>query len=258
MKAAVASTGPLLETSERERFPWFLFLCVALSFLAHAGSFLLFQVVYPQRVTVPPPPPQIQLLSPATPQYEAIMNWLEAEDPALVASAYNVRPANLLEVPYRPSFAVQRTAPRGVPEEPVTLQYPAVRNPLAIIRSGETQPKPPPPRPGPLPSRLSLSPTLAAQTLIQPPDLSTTVRAATPVEPSRYLLGVTDRGEVRFVFLQQSSGNAALDTAGARSLTRASFDPIARPITWGHATIAWGDAVFGQHPKSEVRSPISR
>lgn len=248
MKTAVATTGPLLETGERERFPWFLFLCVALSFLAHAASFLLFQVVYPQRVTVPPPPPQIQLLSPATPQYDAIMNWIEAEDPALVASAYSVRPANLLEVPYRPSFAVQRTAPRGVPEAPVAWQYPAVRNPLAIIRSGEPPPPAPPLEPGPLPTRLTLSPTLAAQTLIQPPDLRTSVRSAMPVEPSRYLLGVTDRGEVRFVFLQQSSGNAALDTAGAGSLSRASFDPIARPITWGHATIAWGDEVFAANP----------
>lgn len=250
MKTAAASAEPLLESRERERFPWFLLLCVVLSFLAHAGSFLIFQVVYPQQVTVPPPPPQVQLLSPATPEYEAIMNWVEADDPALVASAHSVRPANLLDVPYRPSFEVQRTAPLGVPEAPVTLEYPAARDPLAIIRSGDRQPTPPAPAPGPLPTHLTLSPTLAAQTLIQPPDLAVNVRASAPVESSRYLLGVTDRGEVRFVFLQRSCGDAQLDTAGTRQLARATFDPIPVPITWGYATIAWGDAVFGKAPPS--------
>jgi hypothetical protein len=238
----------LLES--RERFPWLLFFCVALSFIAHVGSFLVFQVIYPQHVSVPPPPPQVQLLSPATPQYEAIMNWVDAGDPALVASALSVRPANLLEVPYRPSFATQRTAPLGVPEVEGRVPFPAVRDPLAIIRSGDARASAPAPAPGPLPTRLTLSPALAAQTLIQPPDLAVAARASTPVESSRYLLGVTDRGEVRFVFLRQSSGNAELDTAGARNLARASFDPIAAPVTWGHATIAWGDAVFASSPPS--------
>lgn len=240
------AAGPLLDAQDRERFPWFLFFCVALSFFAHAGTFLVFQVVYPQHVTVPPPPPQVQLLSPATPQYEAIMSWVDAEDPSLVASAHSVRPANLLEVPYRPSYAIQRTAPLGVTEAEVAVPFPAVRNPLAIIRSGESRIAAPTPQPGPLPSRLTLSPALAAQTLVQPPDLAVAARATSPVEPSRYLLGVTDRGEVRFVFLQQSSGAPALDAAGARSLTRATFDPIPTPITWGHATIAWGDEVIGK------------
>jgi hypothetical protein len=257
VKTEAALAGPLLESGERERFPWFLFFCMALSFLAHVGSFLIFQVVYPQHVTVPPPPPQVQLLSPATPHYEAIMSWVEAEDPALVASAHSVRPASLLEVPYRSSFAVQRTLPLGVPEPAEVVPSPAARDPLAIIRSAETLPSAPATAPGPLPSRLTLSPSLAAQTLIQPPDLAVGVRTSTPVEPSRYLLGVSDRGAVRFVFLRESCGNRELDEAGARSLTRIAFDPIATSITWGFATIAWGDEVIERNGKSAAESRTS-
>jgi hypothetical protein len=251
VKTAAPGAGPLLEARDRERFPWFLFLCVALSFIAHVGSFLIFQVVYPQRVTVPPPPPQVQLLAPATPHHEAIMSWVEAEDPALVASAHSVRPATLLEVAYHPSYAVQRTAPLGVPEPAEVMQIPAARDPLAIIRSAETRPSVPAAAPGPLPSRLTLSPSLAAQTLIQPPDLAVGVRTLMPIEPSRYLLGVSDRGAVRYIFLRESCGHRELDDAGARSLTRAAFDPIAAPITWGFASIAWGDEVIEGSGKSD-------
>ncbi len=254
MKAAPSTgiPGPLLDA--HERFPWFLFFCVFLSLLAHAGSFLVFQVVYPQHVSVPPPPPQVQLLSTATPQYEAIMNWVDAEDPALAASAHSVRPANLLEVLYQPSYAVQRTAPRGVPEARVTVQFPAARNPLAVIRSAEQHSTAAPASPGSLATRLILSPPFSNRALAQLPDLAVSVRTAAPVEPSRYLIGVSDRGEVRFVFLQQSSGNPALDAAGAKALTRATFAAQAIAVSWGHATIAWGDEVIEEEAKSEIQA----
>lgn len=254
MKTAATADGPLIEAVERERFPWFLFVCVLLSFLAHAASFLLFQVVYPQHVTVPPPPPQVQLLAPETPQYEAIMSWVDAEDPALTASAHSVRPANLLEVPYRPSFAIQRTAPRGVPETQVPIQFPAARRPLEIIRSAEPRPVQPTTSAGPLKTQLTVSPTLVQREWLQAPDLAVAARASAAVEPSQYLIGVNDRGEVRFVFLQRSSGHPELDAAGQRSLTRASFTQSENPMVWGFATIAWGDEILVP-PRADVPKP---
>jgi len=252
VKPALATSGPLLETGERERFPWLLFACVLLSFIAHTGSFLLFQVVYPQQASVPPPPPQVQLLTPETPQYAAIMSWVDAEDPALTASAHGVRPANLLEAPYRPSYAVQRTAPRGVPERPVAVQFPAARRPLEIIRSAEPRVDDTLPPPGPLRTQWTLSPGLRERTLATPPDLAVAARTASVVEPSRYLIGVSERGDVRFVFLQQTSGNPDLDAAGARNLSRAVFAEKAGPTAWGHATIAWGDEVIAAQPPAKI------
>jgi hypothetical protein len=251
----VASTsGAILGGRERERFPWFLFFCVVLSFAAHAGSFLIFQVVYPQRVTVPPPPPQVQLLSPVAAQYSALMSWVDAEDPALVANAQSVRPAGLLDVPYRPSYSIQRTAPRTVPQAAVAVQFPAAKNPLAIIRSADEKPAATVPAPEPLPTRVTFSTPLAARALARAPEFGGTIQTAVPVEPSLFLIGVTDRGEIRFVFLQQSSGNSDLDAAGARSLKGASFVPDASPVVWGHATVAWGDDVLAQDLKSESPS----
>ena len=86
----------------------------------------------------------------------------------------------------------------------------------------------------------------SARALIRPLDFSTTARATAPVEPSQFLLGITDRGEVRFVFLQKSSGDPALDAGAAASLTGAAFAPDAAPITWAHATITWGDDAYSR------------
>src|SRR5258708_3899096 len=98
-------------------FPYVLFICVAGSLFAHVATFFLFQVVYPQRVTIPQPAPYVSLLTPTTPENVAFLRWIESEDPALITSDSAVPPPGLLEVRYRPSFAVPRTAPLGAPVE---------------------------------------------------------------------------------------------------------------------------------------------
>ena len=231
---------------DRERFPWFLFGFMMLSLAAHTGSFFLFQVIYPQRATIPPPAPQVSVLAPTSPENEAVLRWIDAEDPALVAGGNSVTPANLLDVPYRPSFATLRTPPRTVPEPAATVQFPPARSPLAIIRSGEAQTPAPAPAASAVKSAVAFSPPLVARKLLRPLDLDTTAKAAAPVEPSQFLLGVTDRGEVRFVFLQKSSGDPALDADAAARLTAAAFAPGEAAITWAHATITWGDDAYSR------------
>ncbi len=255
MKATAPEPGLSFAWFDRERFPWFLFICVVLSFAAHAGSFLIFQVIYPQRATLPPPPPQVQLLSPELPEYSAIWQRVQAEDPSLVASTFSATPVSLFDVAYRPSFTTLRTAPRSVPEVVVPVQFPAVKNPLAIIRSADATASAPAPAPIFLSTRITFSSTLAHRPLEQVPAFVTETAAIAPVEPSRFLIGVTDRGEVRFVFLQQSSGNPALDAEASRALTTATFAQDKVPVTWSHATIEWGDEVFAARPKSKPQTP---
>src|SRR5882757_7824418 len=113
MKAAPSETGLIFEWPERERFPFILFGCVFLSLVAHVATFFVFQVVYPQRVTIPPPPPQVSLLTASSPENQALLRWIAAEDPALVASARSVVPPGLLEVPYRPSYTTGHAVPLG-------------------------------------------------------------------------------------------------------------------------------------------------
>jgi hypothetical protein len=136
------------------------------------------------------------------------------------------------------------------------VQFPAARNPLAIIRSADPQPAPVAPAPAPLSTRVSFSPPLAERGLTHPVEFSHSVRATAPVEPSSFLLGVTGRGEVRFIFLQRSSGNIDLDTAAARALGSATFAPSEAPIIWSHANITWGDDALADS-RSAIRNPQS-
>lgn len=244
MKPPARDAALTFDWPERERFPWFLFGFVMLSLAAHTGSFFLFQVIYPQRATIPPPAPQISVLAPTSPENEALLRWIDAEDPALVAGGNSVTPPDLLDVPYRPSFATLRTPPRGISEPAAVAQFPPARSPLDIIRSGEAHPPTAAPAAPAAQTVATFTPPLAARALLRPLDLSTTAKAAAPVEPTHFLLGVTDRGEVRFVFLQRSSGDPALDADAAARLTAAAFAPDPAPITWAHATIAWGDDAY--------------
>src|ERR1700733_6449459 len=111
-------------------FPFVLFVCVAGSLFAHAATFFLFQVVYPQRVTIPQPAPHVSLLTPSSPENIALLRWIEAEDPALLANDNPVVPPGLAMVRYRPSFNTLRTEPLGSPVE----KAPAVRFPRAEDR----------------------------------------------------------------------------------------------------------------------------
>ena len=258
MKATAPEPGLSFAWSDREHFPWFLFLCVVLSFAAHAGSFLIFQVIYPQRATLPPPPPQVQLLFSDLPEFPAIWQRVQAADPSLVASTFSATPVSLFDVPYRPSFTTLRTAPRSVPEVVAPVQFPAVKNPLTIIRSADAAPSAPTPAPISLSTRVTFSPSLAGRPLQSAPTFAPETTALAPVEPSRFLIGVTDRGEVRFAFLQQSSGNPVLDAEASRALAATTFAPDKIPVTWSHATIQWGDEVFAADPKSDTPIPAQK
>jgi len=55
---------------------------------------------------------------------------------------------------------------------------------------------------------------------------------------------------VQYVFLQDSSGDKALDASAGRVLERVRFRAGAEALTWGFATFHWGSSVF-VHPSPE-------
>jgi hypothetical protein len=66
--------------------------------------------------------------------------------------------------------------------------------------------------------------------------------------PARFLMAVNDKGEVRYCFLQISSGDAPLDEQARKYLAVTRFPAIrsASPLpslTWGTATLEWGNDV---------------
>lgn len=213
-----------------------------LSGFAHVVMFFLFQVAHPQRVTIPPPTPQVALLTAATPEGAAMLRWVAAEDPALVAAASPPLPRDLLAVPYAPSFATVRTPPRTLAPAPEVVRYPAAKRPLAIIQSVEPVELPGASEIAPRETRLTFSGALAGRKVTEPASVHAQLRA--PREPASFLVGVGAEGEVRFSFVQRSSGDPAADAAAAEALARVRFEPGAAPVAWGFATVAWGDDAY--------------
>lgn len=251
MKAPAADPVVAFAWPQRERFPLVLFGCVFLSAVAHLATFFVFQVIYPQRVTIPPPPPQVELLTASSPENEALLRWIDAEDPALVANAHAVLPPNLLDVPYRPSYEQSRLTPKGSVEAPVVVQFPPARSAFAVIRSVTPKAEPAARAAVATPSGVTFSSPLRDRMPTQPAAFTWRNRASEPAEPFRALIGVTDRGEVRFAIPQQSSGQPSLDAEALAHLEKLTFSHASEPIMWGMATVTFGAEAYAENRAPE-------
>ena len=195
-------------------------------------------------MTLPPPAPRVALLTPDTPEQQALLRWVAAEDPALVAASAGTEPAALLHFPYHPSYEALRTPPRLPPEEPVRPEPPP--SPISLapsIAAGARRAAPAPPR-----ARRPPRPCSSAAASPAGPSPPAARRSCTRAPRSgrvQFLLALTDRGEPRFTFLQRSSGDEAADAAGGRAGSPApSFSRAETPLAWGIATVVWGDDVY--------------
>jgi TonB family protein len=249
---------PAIPMPPEPRFPGTLLLFGALSFLAHAATFFLFQVSYPSHVSIPLQTPQVWLLTGETPEQQAVMRWIESEDPALIAASSHPVPAGLFEVPYRPSYLTARTAPRSMPEVKETPERAPGPGLSALLHSVLPSAAVALPKVERAPTKILLSDGLAQRSLVAAPALKTAVGG--PLEDASLLLGVTPEGEVRFALLQRSSGDHATDAAALAQLRKARFQPIrqaqglrpaeaAPEIEWGFADIVWGDDAYPPAPR---------
>jgi hypothetical protein len=244
MKDSVAAGDLTFSTPDDKGFPYVLFLCVLGSLLAHAGTFFLFHVVYPQRVTIPQPAPRVSLLTPSSPENVALLRWIEAEDPALVANDDSVSPPGLVDVHYRPSFASPRTAPLGAPPEQVqAVRFPRAEDHLSVtdspILSAES-----PASVASLPTSVAFSGELRSRPIAAEPPMAFDYRATDPAKPTSVLLGVNEQGEVRFSLVQESSGDQRLDDLALAHLRQIVFAPAPSAMTWGFATFLWGSDAY--------------
>jgi hypothetical protein len=112
-----------------------------------------------------------------------------------------------------------------------------------------TSPTNPPARVG-APSTLRFSEELDGRAFASPPLKFHASSRAAP-ESGLFRIAVDDRGIVRFVFLEQSSGDAALDEQAQSDLARVRFAaektlPSGSPnekLTWATATIEFGNDI---------------
>ncbi|MHA3774227.1 hypothetical protein ACXR0O_22090 [Verrucomicrobiota bacterium sgz303538] len=230
------------EWEAERRFPLIFAGLLFISFLAHAAAFFIFQVRYPQRVTIPPLAPQVTVLSPDLPEHQQLLAWIAAEDPALGASATRATLPGVQQVPYQPSYAAVRTLPRSAPGRIDPVPLPAGLNGIALLEASVEDAIPQEKAPFRLTTSLTVSEALAARAMRG----SFTVRApgSSPLDSAEFLIGVSSSGEVRYSFLQRSSGNNDVDDAASAELSKLSFSPAPSPITWGFVTVSWGDDTY--------------
>jgi len=196
-----------------------------------------------------PPPVQVGFLTPGTPDADAILRWIESEDPALAAQPSRAAIPGLTSLPYIPSYASVHARPVMAPESEAPLPYPTGIGGLDLIKLAAAPAAPAPSSPAPVPTALSFTGDLANADHDPLPPLDT-LREGDPtlgaLQPARYLIGVSDKGEIRYVFIQDASGDKSLDASASAYLQQVHFRTASSPMIWGFATFYWGASTYAQ------------
>jgi hypothetical protein len=247
MNVPSATANDLVFRWERPgRGKWTLSGFLLGSLFLHALGFYVFQIVYPPAVALLPPPGRVSLISPDTDEGRQLLRWLEAEDPALASTTQPAPDAKALVLPtiqHAPSYLGRQPALKDLPPQPSALRIPSAHPPAPVEK---------PSAPvqfvmKPVPTVIRFSPELDSSIPPQPPELKFSASSREAPEATRFLIGVNEKGEVRYCFLQGSSGDAALDEQARKYLALTRFPAIRNSpattasLTWGIATLEWGN-----------------
>src|SRR5213082_4331670 len=105
---------------------------VALSLIAHALCFYIFQIVYPTTVSLLPPPARVSVISSDSEEGRTLLRWIDAEDPALAFTTQRPPEARLRALPkveHIPSYLAVELALKQVPLPVVDLSIPSSQPP---------------------------------------------------------------------------------------------------------------------------------
>jgi hypothetical protein len=229
------------------------------SLAAHAFGFYLFQIVYPPAVALLPPPGRVSLIAPNSDEERQLLRWIEAEDPALASTTLPPPDAKALVMPtiqHAPSYLGRQPALKELPPPPPALRIPSAHPPAPVEKAV-----------GPAHFVTKAAPTMIRfsselDSLISPqiPELKFTSTSPESPEPARFLIAVNDKGEVRHCFLQMSSSDASLDEQARKYLAASRFpairsSPSSPPLTWGTATVEWGNDITPPPSASPTSAP---
>ena len=222
---------------------------LALSLMAHALCFYVFQIVYPTPVALLPPPGRVTFIAPNSEEGRTLLRWIDAEDPAV---AFTTHPAPgsksraLQKTEHLPSYSAVEPILKELPPLKPDLRIPSSQLPNAvhsIVRktaSAKGTPR----------TYISFSKELDQfGTPTVPRPAFTTSNEETP-ETLRFRVAVNDLGEIRYCFPINSSGDPALDEQARLQIVRSRFSQNRQTATkpgsflvWGVATIQWGSDV---------------
>ncbi len=229
------------------RGKWTLGGFLLASFCLHALGLYLFQIVYPPAVTLLPPPGRVSLIAPNTDEGRLLLRWVESEDPALASNTQALPEAKALVLPtiqHAPSYLGYLPRLRDLPPPPAPVRIPSARPPGPIEKPASA----PPTSTQPAPTKIRFSHELESLIPPQLPELKFSAGTHESPEPARFLIAVGNHGDVRYCFLQASSGDAALDAQARNYVMAARFpaihqSPSASPLTWATATLEWGNDI---------------
>ena len=226
-----------------------LILFLIASLLLHAACFYIFQIVYPPTVALLPAPARLNLIAPQNPESIAFLRWVEAEDPALATTTQRAATPKALELPslqHVPSYATYEPKLRPLPVHPPDLSIPssaaigAVRVPAvstaAIVSSVVRK------------TTAAFADLPEEQSAPVLPEF--TFRASRTDAPAnaRFRVAIDSAGAVRFCFMMESSGDAALDEQARNFLQLCRVPPMhndgaSSGLVWTVTTILWGNDV---------------
>ncbi len=247
------------EPARTRRFAIFGFL--AASAVGHAICFYLFQIVYPPAVALLPPPARVNLISEDTEEGRSLLRWIAAEDPALATTTQRPAEAKAFivpKLPHVPSYlTIQpalKTFPIIEPELQVSSSQPPGPVPMERVQKAAPLPA--------TPTAIVFSESLDSLGNVEMPAMKFSASSREAPQSASFRVAVTQNGTVRYCFLQDSSGDGALDEQARAYLQRCRFVPKKTAaigdqgrLTWGTATIEWGNDVVA--PPSAPASPAS-
>ena len=207
----------------------------------HALCFYLFQVVYPPAISLLPPPAQVSVIAPTSNEARTFLSWLNAEDPALASQTQRPADARAFQLPkvaHVPSYLAVPPALKELPPRRVDPLAPAAMPPAPVPDAPAAKP---------------IAPVVAATALyfsdplrdltVAHLDLKFRITSREAPESARFRLAVDSFGAVRYTFLEQSSGDAALDAQARHALAQSRFQmgkATTQDLVWASATFEFG------------------
>jgi hypothetical protein len=248
---------PLLFTWEPpRRHQLALAAFLALSLLAHALCFYIFQIVYPPIVSLLPPPARISVITSGTEEGRTLLRWIDAEDPSLAFTTQGPPEARLDALPqveHVPSYLAVEPALKEIPSEVANLRMPDSQPPGAAP-FGHRQTAP---AIGATTTSVSFSKELDAFGAPTLPSLRFAASNNESPQTTHFRVAVNGIGEMRYCLPLNSSGDPALDKQARRYLALCRFSKGSASVekndsllTWGIATIEWGIDVARPRPKA--------
>jgi hypothetical protein len=255
MNTPVPSADDLIFGWERpSRGKWTIAGFLFGSLAVHALGFYLFQIVYPPAVALLPPPGRVSLIAPNSDEGRLLLGWLDAEDPALASTTQPPPDGKSLAMPtiqHAPSYLARQPALKDLPPAPPTVRIPSARPPAPVE----------PPK-NAVPAVTKIAPTVIRfsselETFgpAQVPELKFIASGQESPQAAQFRIAINEHGEVRHCFLQNSSGDAALDEQARKYLVLCRFSPIENrtskienALTWGTATLEWGNDLAPSSP----------